>query len=638
MIPHLFIKNLNRLIKRQLFSVGCLGLLLCFPSFTFALEIEEVIWGFNNQSTQGKCIPLSLLLSNNTPEVFDELMQLNRQQYNGSKVGAPLFRAVYLAPFSSKWVQFYPYIIDQGQNNWSLNWGPRFIYSRKISSRSNASTMDENGGRDSSRIILTGMDALSRSGRHFKQFPEELFPPFVTAADSLDEVILDHVPKRWEAARRGAFMDWLYQGGVLHLLPDSSGDNLVFSDTMNELNAPFEHFRIGSGLVIRHQGDLKQIDKEKIKLEIEKVRATQLSSIDIPESLQKRKKKPNTNNQTNDDYRYGDTNAGFLQKLSDITRPEHNWELIYVMTILYIFMIYPGCYLYNKRQKGYRSSLLFLLISVALFSTIFWTIGKRGYGETTTMNSLIIAQPLQDGQYDLTGWVNSFVTDGAEYQFSLTGDGPIYSTAQETEKIKGGIINGVEGKFIADIPPFSDRRFMYRIKSKYKLQDFELIDQKIGTNSILEIIKIRVNSALPENTKRIQALYGRALYDLKQSQEAGSLFLVLGNQRTPLSAWNSKLDSDELYGRQFGYGEEEQDPSKIYDSLYERLVLKNLNIEKPSQLNQYQGDLSHLQLFIYCDLPDEFKLKTNVQGSQQGRVLFTNQLALLEKKDNSKND
>jgi len=109
----------------------------------------------------------------------------------------------------------------------------------------------------------------------------------------------------------------------------------------------------------------------------------------------------------------------FLYQLSEMTQPDHNWTMIYILSSFYIFLIFPGCYLFNKKQKGkgYRNSLLFLLITVGVFSTIFWSIGKRGYGETTTINSLVIARPLKGNQYDLTYWINTFVTEGAEYQF-----------------------------------------------------------------------------------------------------------------------------------------------------------------------------------------------------------------------------
>ncbi|MFH1300952.1 MAG: hypothetical protein ABIK07_07795, partial [Planctomycetota bacterium] len=426
---------------RQCIMVGCAGIALLLPSSVYALDIEEVIWGFGNQQMKGECVPLSLLLSNNTPEVFDELIQLNRLQFSGSKVGAPLFRKVYLAPYSSQWIQFYPYLIDDGQGEWSLNWGPRFIYSRKISRTGRDSGNSQNDEAPPARIILTNTTSLSQSGGKFMRYPEELFPPYVTATDSLDEVILDHVP-RWDPVRKVSLMDWLFKGGILHLLPDSSGANLNFTTSMAELNTPQDHFRVGSGLVIRHPVTINKLTESQLVSRVLEAHSDEFAAITGATSSNEHKKQP-TAQQSDDSSYYDDVNTKLLYSISEMTRPDHNWTIIYVMTVLYIFMIFPGCYLFNKRQKSYhyRNSLLFLLITVALFSTIFWSVGKRGYGETTTINSLIIAQPLKDDQYDLTCWNNAFVTGGAEYQFSSAGDGIIFTTAQEAEKVRGAIFN-----------------------------------------------------------------------------------------------------------------------------------------------------------------------------------------------------
>jgi len=153
------------------------GIAFLFPSAVFALDIEEAIWGIGSQQTKGECIPLSLLLSNNTPEVFDELVQLNQLQFGSSKVGAPLYRKVYLAPYTSQWVQFYPYILSQRQTDWSLNWGPGNIYSLGISKTGSAPANVTQESTENFCVILASIDSLSDSGIQFKRFPEELFPP-----------------------------------------------------------------------------------------------------------------------------------------------------------------------------------------------------------------------------------------------------------------------------------------------------------------------------------------------------------------------------------------------------------------------------------------------------------------------------
>ncbi|MCH9727775.1 MAG: hypothetical protein K0U86_22980 [Planctomycetes bacterium] len=590
------------------------------------MDIEEAIWGFNNQRPTGQCIPLSLLLSNNTPESFDELVQLNRLQFNGTKVGAPLYRRVFLAPYTSQWVQFYPYIINnEQQENWSLSWGPGNLYSRRINKPGRNSDNTENEAANKSRIILVDRNALSQGGSHFKTFLDELFPPSVTATDSLDEIILDHVP-RWDAARRNSFMDWLYRGGILHLLPDASDANLKFTTNMSALNAPFDHFRIGAGLIIRHSGQLKELDKKQLLSRKQEVQSAELSAVGAtvptPETT---KKAPKTyNNGVIDNF-----NSYLLYQLSELTHPDHNWSMIYLMTGAYLLMIFPGCYFFHKKQKGYRNSLLFILMTVALFSTMFWSVGKRGYGETTTLNSLIIARPLSGDHYDLTYCVNAFVTDGADYQFTGKGEGAIYTTAQEIEKVKGAIMNGVDGSFHADIPPFSARSFMCRIKATYPKPVMKVLEYQIDKKSRLKTLKIKLNSALPKNTSISQVLYNRVLYDLKQTREKDAFILELGNHSTPLTAWKSILESDSRYNRRFGYRDEETDTPKVYASLYKRLVMKNLNLVRPGQLRTYNNDLSRIKLFFYCDIPDEFKLKTNVNGLQQGRTLFVNKIALL---------
>ena len=612
------------------FLVGTV-LILLLPGPVFAIDIEEVVWGFNNQQTRSKCIPLSILLRNNTPEAFDEPVQLNRLQYGGSKVGAPLIRKVFLAPFSSQWVQFYPYIIDSYQADWSLNWGPRFIYGQKLTRAEN--NIDSNSGQYPvrSRVILSRSDALVKKAGHFKQFPEELFPPSVTATDSLDEIIIGHVP-RWDAARKVSFMDWLYQGGVVHLLPDdTTGENLIFTTSMVELNSPLEFFRIGEGLVIRHTIKMSQLTENALNTAVSTVHDKEAENIRIhpPEARQGK-----TGDSQYNSNSYGDFNSRLMHQLSDLTHPDHNWPLIYLMSLLYVFMIFPGCYLFNKRQKSsrYRNSLLFILFTVVCFSTIFWSIGKRGYGEKTTINSLLVAEPLQGNYFDTTCWINSFVTDGGKYQFTSTGEGSLFTTAQETERINGFIANGTDGIFQADIPAFTSRPFLYRIKIPFTKPECHIVDYQLNHDGNLEDLTLEVQPGLPASHSRMQILFREKLYSVSQTEKNNSSFYKLKQEGVlPLAAWRTKLDANSNYVNRNPYGYEEKDISEVYSELYEALVMKSLDLTTESQVVNYRGHPSRIKLFYYCDIPDEFKLKTDVLGDQQGRILFVYDVSLPEK-------
>ena len=210
--------------------------------------------------------------------------------------------------------------------------------------------------------------------------------------------------------------------------------------------------------------------------------------------------------------------------------------------------------------------------------------------------------------------------------------------AQEAEKVRGAIFNGVDGSFYSDIPPFSARSFMYRIKAPYKKQNIKVLDCQIDANSTLKTLKFEINPAFPERRFNLQVLYGRTLYNLQQSKENDRTILELHQSGTPLSAWQPMLESDSAYSRRYGYLDEEKDIRLIYDFVYGRLVMKQLNLLRPNQLRNYQGDKTRVKLFLYSEIPEEFKLKSNVQGVQQGRVLFVYDLPLPEIKNDTDNE
>lgn len=613
-------------------------LLVCLftgVSLAYAIDIEESIWGFSNAPVKSKCVPLSLRISNNSPDPFDEFVQLNRLQYGtNSKVGAPLIRRIYLAPFSSQWVQFYPYLLTGQNENWSLNWGPGGLNYRNIPEVRQSYTENNSVQAAVSRVILANSNTFSQGGSQFKRFPEELFPPYVTATDALDEVILEHVP-RWDAARRTSFHDWLVQGGVLHLLPDNTGKNLEFTSTLTDLNAPLDQFRVGAGFVIRHDLKLSQLSPQVLSTRMAEVLASEDRAI-TGESTSPGPNQQKNNTQNYDSYNYSDVNTGLLYQLSEMTQPEHNWSIIYVMTLVYITLIFPGCFLYHQRHKtgGYRNSLQFILIIVGLFSTIFWSIGKRGYGEKTTINSLMLARPLDNNNYDLTCWMNCFVTSGDKYQFTTNGEGTIFTTAQATEKVRGAIFNGIEGQFLSDIPPFSSRRFMYRLKAALTQPKLTIRDYQIETQSgetILTSLTLELDAPLPEDGKQPQILYGSYLYPLVTT-ENNKTILQLGKERTQLTQLQSAQRDNVLYVNRVRLSESNRTQAEIYDSFHDQLILKEIDSLNSQNLSNYQRSQARLKLFVYSEIPDALKINTSVQGIQQGRVLFAYDLALPEDK------
>ena len=86
-----------------------------------AIELSQTVWGFDGQVVAHRFNLFSVLVDNSTSNPFEGQIEL-RKVMLGKQVDAVLVEPVYLAPFSSRWVQFYPYLkADPGK--WEISLG-----------------------------------------------------------------------------------------------------------------------------------------------------------------------------------------------------------------------------------------------------------------------------------------------------------------------------------------------------------------------------------------------------------------------------------------------------------------------------------------------------------------------------------
>ena len=123
-------------------------------------------------------------------------------------------------------------------------------------------------------------------------------------------------------------------------------------------------------------------------------------------------------------------------------------------------MVGPVHYRYG-RKIDYRVSIAAFLGTVALFGWLFSVIGRRGYGESQTVHSLAIAHSLGGARHDVTQWISAFATRGDLYTLTHEAPANLYA-APSMEAINGRILNGKDGRFLADIPLYSSRQFVHR--------------------------------------------------------------------------------------------------------------------------------------------------------------------------------
>ena len=592
---HIFRKACHRprRVNRPAFLPVLALLLVLAATGHAALEIGKPLWGFDGKVQPNAFTVVSIEIANRGAQPFDGDLELRDQ---GS--GAPLKQAVFLAPGTSRWVQFHPYVGGYVPG-WKLSWRE---------GREHAEDMGQPDAGAPAIVMLVDLEAPGVRAVRMRLFAENLFPATVSATDGLAAVVLDHQP-RWDAPRREAFLDWVRRGGTVHLLPGADGAVVQFTDDFSPLNITTgDRQRVGAGLVVRHTVGRAEMTEEWLKEH----------GFAGPELL--------ANGQGNVDDRDG----FLLHKLAAITRPNINWGLIYLLTVAYVILIGPVFYVLRKRN--YRLLLGGFIATVALFAWVFTVIGRRGYGEKQIYHSVAIARSLGAGRFDVHEWIHAFATTGDIYNLSHGEGGQFYATGFDGDTVRGEIREGKESHIAADIPLFSSRPFLHR--GVVKAEDPRLKVEEWTENEIIALNTkdaasripkaIRV-SASPEFRKRVLAAV------LELNGRYVELNLTPGGFELPsnssFKSANDFLNREHYsyYGHYYGgyYGDTENIIREIR-TLHPFLI--SLANDEPAHSKKYirrqARSPESARLFLYADAPPGFAMKSNRFEPGQSLVLY----------------
>ncbi len=562
--------------------------LIALASPLHAIEVEEHLWGFDGKAVPERFNPLSILVSNPSPRPFQGGLTLYRTTGPGTRVGAKLVQECFLSPHSSRWVQFYPYVRGSWEK-WTLQWG----------GPGDSTEIPQPQFGPPATVLLTNPDDIFDRGRLMKAFPENLFPSSVAVMDGLHALAMSHAP-RWEPARRAALLDWLHRGGTVHVLLDMKGRHPVFSGDLEVLNIRTDTLRVGSGMVVRHPADAR-------KMSIGELRG---KGYDTPELK-------NGQNMT-----IGNLDDAFLRKLGDLVRSRHNWPVIYLLTVVYMLLIFPGNLLVGRKYRNYWIPIGFFAVLVVVFGLIFNAVGRRGYGEKTNVSSLSYARPLGGRSYDVSQWVNVFVTSGDYYTLTHPSTHNYYSTCQEVEAVNGLIQSGKAGAFLVDIPLYSKRSFLHRGRMQGHDMSMKTVSWKGGSK--LEELVLETGPSFPKEGITAWAVHAGTVYPMT----------VAGN-RMVLSKMGPQAVADFFSGDELGldyfgpygsYGVEadELTPERIFPKTLRPLMARAVGGTEAFQ--RYVApppppkDL--VQLFVFVKSPRGFSMAGEAFGNETGYTLY----------------
>ncbi len=577
-----------RFFLRVLFALVLLG-----AARAEALEVRQVLWGFDGRVVPGRFNPVSVLVANPGGGAFDGTLTFAPTLGYGGPRGAAYVQPVFIGPQSARWVQFEAFV-GSGIEEFSLAWGrgakERETFDRQLPT-----------GPPACVWLVDAADSFARPGA-FKAFPDQLFPTTVAATDGLDAVILDYAP-RWEPTRREAFLDWLRRGGTVHLVQGANGELPVFTDTLAVLNGAGETGGVGAGQVVRHR-----VARTELRPETLTARGFPPRELQTPQN-------PVVHN-------FEET---LYQRLASLTRPNVSWWLLNSLTFLYIALIGPVAWRFARRVD-FRWAIAGFLGVVVLFGLAFSIVGRRGYGESQTVHSLSIARSLGGTRWDVTQWLSAFATSSGEYTLTHAAPANLYATSSSDDAARGQILNGKDGKFLADIPLFSSRTFTHR--GVMQGDDVSVTVEKWENGSensgwpqdrLLKALVLKTGAAFPANVIEVYALYGTRMHLLTR---VGDRYEMKASGVTIGDMFAREKLQPLTYGYNY-YGTNKTAPSERLREMLPLLRARALGVgEITPQITERPLPSNQLQLLIAAPAPAGFFMQGKGFGHENGVVLY----------------
>ena len=565
----------SRHLRCLIFALLLLGL------HAHAIEVRQVLWGFDGRVVPNRFNPVSVLIANPDGKPFDDALSLTETR--GLNISdAEIVQAIYLAPQSQRWVQFHVFV--RASSEFRLRW-PR-----------GGNDLPNPATSGPARVILTDPANPFVAPGSLKTFPDDLFPTSLAATDALDAVVLDYAP-RWDAARRDAFLDWLHRGGTVLVIHGAGGAYPQFSETLAPLNIAGESARVGSGHVLRQPVTRREVNDELLTSR----------GFAAPEL------------ETSKQPLIQDFEHTLLDRLASLTRPQISWWLVNLLTLLYVGLVGPMHYRWARR-RDYRVSIGLFLGTVALFGWLFSVVGRRGYGESQTVHSLSIARALGGGRCDTMQWISAFATQGEIYTLTHTAPANLYSGVPQSDAVRGKILNGKDGRFIADIPLFSARPFVHRAVMQGDDTSVAVEVWK-ATAGELKAIQLKPGPNFPKEVLDVRAIFRGRVYPLGLTE---GTWKMQNNEGSSIEYFISRDKLQPLVYGGFGNSHNDKPTDEQLRSLLPLLHARALGgtAEFYEYLTQPVLPADQVQLLIFARAPEGFRMRGEGFARETGYVLY----------------
>ncbi|MBI1311737.1 hypothetical protein GC176_10630 [bacterium] len=578
------------------------------------VDVTFAEFGFDERAMPESFNLLSIQIRNNSAEPFEGTLRLRRLlSSTGAWTDVEQTQPLYLSPFSVKLVQFFPYVLDTSEE-WEIRWGETLDETYIVEQAALTS---------GARVLFNDPQRVSGVTLGLKGFREDHFPPTVTGTEGLALAVLDHLPT-WEEPRRRAFRDWLYRGGVLHVLLEADGEFPQLP--IAELNQEPRPTRYGAGRVYWHSKTRGELTKEYV---YESIYPTVRNSTPLAQYGMKRGFIDPTDPEFFTDlerhfqsYSDWDSDALLPNRLKELVRPRHNWYVIYAASGIYMLLLFPGGLILSRTKLDYRCGLFALIVIVAGFSWMFRSVGARGYGESTKTLTAAIAHALPEGRFDIELWSSLFVTDGGKYAITHTGESGVYSTAQNVERIDGQATSGRRATLTSDMPPFTFRTLTHRTQLPLGTFRIAPLPGESPTTTPSEMT-VAVEGAPAAKVRSGVVVIGNLVYPLNVDVLRDGKGRLTSGDGQPLEDAVEVMNSF----RKFRRGEV-ADLDRGFDRFRDWLMIRDLGLRLLSDIPDFKLSDDRVRVYVLCELPEALDTRDanspkQPLGSQSGRLLYS---------------
>lgn len=631
----------GRAVRRATIPVGvmrglawCACFVVCVGARIAAadVDIQEAQWGFDGRVREGAFNLLFLHVRNDQAEPLEGSLRL--VGYDGvRRDGLPVEAPLYVGPFSSRWVTLEAFVTS-ADTRWEAVLNRRMVFPLP-------------GARASklpARILLTDRQSVRPTTAAVRPFEQSLFPASVTSLGSLQAVVLDEMP-RWTAPQRQALLDWLDLGGHLFVLTNEAGTLPELTEELGVLNGSQDFERYGGGGTIYRPGlsvaALGRGEGQRLFAE-------------LPGGIDE------------DSKSFGSWSANFdvlsvFPLMKGLLVRNHNWFLINLLSLAYLGLIFPGMYVFGQHLKDWRLVYLALGLTVLVASAVFTHLGRRGYGEATTIFSVALARHAPEA-IDVQQWSYVFVTNGGDYTLRHQGTGLSYAASVNQETVAGNIANwtpvGSAPAIQIDIPPFSSRQILSHMRLKTgqltgrvtqvawgPARTEPLVDPALENLSQWNLPVTKTDADATISTAPLLSLEvqlsGAEVEQLARQQQRPTVWLLTDNDMSLMKWDGTKLRLDHGAGRIFDslqltqsnvwmptFGNPPRAKETIYQDLWHRLLTVSLGVHSMEEAARFRLPPHEGRLFFFMPMTKEYFADGAEYPAQEGRVLHVVHLDL----------